>query len=61
MNAAAPAVADELYEYFVSLMRNEVKHVGTGVFGGDMEVTIVNDGPVTIVMDSKVLLAKKKN
>ena len=61
MNAAAPAVADELYEYFVSLMRNEVKHVGTGVFGGDMEVTIVNDGPVTIVMDSKVLIAKKKN
>ena len=61
MNAAAPAVANELYEYFVSLVRREVKHVGTGVFGGDMEVSIVNDGPVTIVMDSKVLLAKKKN
>ena len=61
MNAAAPAIANELYEYFVSLVRQEVKHVGTGVFGGDMEVSIVNDGPVTIVMDSKVLLAKKKN
>ena len=61
MNAAAPTVANELYEYFVSLVRNEVKHVGTGVFGGDMEVTIINDGPVTIVMDSKVLLARKKN
>ena len=61
MNSAAPDVANELYEYFVSLVRSEVKHVGTGVFGGDMEVTIINDGPVTIVMDSKVLLAKKKN
>ena len=61
LNSAAPDVANELYEYFVSLVKNEVKHVGTGVFGGDMEVTIINDGPVTIVMDSKVLLAKKKN
>ena len=60
LNSAAPGVANELYEYFVSLVRNEVKHVGTGVFGADMEVTIVNDGPVTIVMDSKVLLAKNK-
>lgn len=60
LNSAAPDVANELYEYFVSLVRNEVKHVGTGVFGGDMEVTIINDGPVTIVMDSKVLLARKK-
>ena len=60
LNSAAPNVANELYEYFVSLVKNEVKHVGTGVFGADMEVTIVNDGPVTIVMDSKVLLAKNK-
>jgi D-tyrosyl-tRNA(Tyr) deacylase len=60
MNSAAPDIANELYEYFVSLVKNEVKHVGTGVFGGDMEVSIVNEGPVTIVMDSKVLLAKKK-
>ena len=60
LNSAAPDVANELYEYFVSLVKNEVKHVGTGVFGADMEVTIVNDGPVTIVMDSKVLLAKNK-
>lgn len=61
MNAAAPSVADELYEYFVSLMRKEVKQVGTGVFGAHMELSIVNDGPVTIVMDSKVLLNKNKS
>ena len=58
--AAAPERADTLYKYFGSLVEKEVKHVGYGVFGADMEVTIVNDGPVTIVMDSKVLLAKKR-
>ena len=56
--SAKPETANMLYEYFVSLARNEVGHVGTGVFGADMEVTIINDGPVTIVMDSKVLLPK---
>ena len=59
--AAAPDKADELYRYFGGLMEKEVKHVGYGVFGADMEVTIVNDGPVTIVMDSKVLTQKKKS
>ncbi len=58
--AAKPDEANALYEYFVSLVESEVKHVGRGVFGGDMEVTIVNDGPVTIVMDSRVLTAKNK-
>lgn len=53
--AEDPQRADELYEYFVSLMREEIKHVGTGVFGADMKVNILNDGPVTIVMDSNQL------
>ena len=53
--AAEPSVAIPLYEYFVELMKNEVKHVGTGVFGADMQVSILNDGPVTIVMDSNQL------
>jgi D-tyrosyl-tRNA(Tyr) deacylase len=53
--AAEPSVAIPLYEYFVELMRAEVKHVGTGVFGADMQVSILNDGPVTIVMDSNQL------
>lgn len=60
MNAAAPDEANALYEYFADLMEKEVKHVGRGVFGGDMEVSILNDGPVTIVMDSKVLTARLK-
>ena len=53
--AADPSVAIPLYEYFVELMRSEIKHVGTGIFGADMQVSILNDGPVTIVMDSNQL------
>ena len=53
--AAEPSLAIPLYEYFVELMRAEVKHVGTGEFGANMQVSILNDGPVTIVMDSNQL------
>ena len=53
--AADPSVAIPLYEYFVELMRSEIKRVGTGIFGADMQVSILNDGPVTIVMDSNQL------
>ena len=53
--AGSPEHANYLYEYFVSLMREEVKHVDTGEFGADMQVRILNDGPVTIVMDSNQL------
>ena len=56
--AASPDEANRLYEYFCSLCEREVSHVGRGVFGADMELTIVNEGPVTIVMDSNVLLKK---
>lgn len=56
--AAPPKMANELYEYFCELCRGEISHVGTGVFGAEMELSIVNDGPVTIVMDSNVLLKK---
>lgn len=60
MNAESPARADELYEYFVSLMRERVDKVGTGVFGADMQITMTADGPVTIVMDSEILKNKGK-
>lgn len=56
--AAAPDEADRLYEYFCLLCESEVSHVSRGIFGADMELTIVNEGPVTIVMDSNVLLKK---
>ena len=56
--AAQPEEANRLYEYFCSLCENDVSSVEKGIFGADMELTIVNDGPVTIVMDSNVLLKK---
>ena len=56
--AAAPADAERLYEYFCSLCEEEVPHVAKGIFGADMDLTIANQGPVTIVMDSNVLLKK---
>ena len=59
LESAPPEEANRLYEYFVSLMRKELKHVGCGVFGAHMEVSLINNGPVPIVMDSEVL--KKKN
>ena len=52
------AEAEKLYEYFKSLMKKELSHVGEGIFGAHMEVSLVNDGPVTIIMDSDVLTKK---
>ncbi|MFD2513725.1 D-aminoacyl-tRNA deacylase [Pontibacter locisalis] len=54
INAAPPAVAIPLYERFVSLLEEALgKQVQTGEFGADMKVSLLNDGPVTIVMDTK--------
>ena len=53
--AAPPAQATELYEYFVSLARADVPHVATGRFGANMQVELVNDGPFTIVLDTDEL------
>ena len=55
MGAAAPAEANRLYELFVEKASGYVRHVGHGRFGADMQVSLCNDGPVTIVMDSDVL------
>lgn len=60
MEAEKPPRATELYEYFVSLMRERLASAETGVFGSDMEITMVADGPVTIVMDSEILKNKGK-
>lgn len=55
-NSAPPDIANELYEYFVDGMKKAgVKSVQTGEFGADMAVELVNDGPVTIILDSKEL------
>jgi D-tyrosyl-tRNA(Tyr) deacylase len=58
--AESPARANELYEYFVSLLRKEISIVETGVFGAHMDISMVANGPITIVMDSDVLRRKGK-
>ncbi|MBQ9806653.1 MAG: D-tyrosyl-tRNA(Tyr) deacylase [Clostridia bacterium] len=57
--SAKPDEANRLYEYFMSLAKKEIRRVEAGVFGAHMEVSLLNDGPVTIVMDSEVLKSKK--
>ena len=58
MGAASPAEASALYDYFCDLCEKQLVHTGRGIFGADMEIELLNDGPVTIVMDSNVLLKK---
>lgn len=51
INAAKPDMANELYEYFCSQCAKEGIHVEKGVFGAHMEVSLLNDGPVTIMLE----------
>ena len=52
VNAAKPEKANELYEYFVEECKKQnIKKVATGEFGADMQVTLQNDGPVTIILE----------
>lgn len=51
INAAKPDMANELYEYFCSQCVKEGIHVEKGVFGAHMEVSLLNDGPVTIMLE----------
>ncbi|GAB2847820.1 D-aminoacyl-tRNA deacylase [Hymenobacter ruber] len=53
IGAAPPTVAEPLYEQFVAMVAAELgQPVSTGIFGADMKVSLLNDGPVTIVLDS---------
>ena len=60
LGAAAPAEAERLYELFLDRAAACVRHVGHGKFGADMQVSLCNDGPVTIVMESDVLKPSPK-
>ena len=51
INAAKPDFANELYEYFCQKCKDSGIGVETGVFGADMKVSLLNDGPVTIIME----------
>lgn len=54
MEAAKPDHAIMMYEYFNDKLRNLGVHVETGVFGAMMDVSFTNDGPVTLILDSKM-------
>jgi len=53
IDAAAPEIAEPLYEFFIAQARELLTSVGTGKFGAEMQVELVNDGPVTLVLDSR--------
>ena len=53
--AARPETAIPLYEKVIALCRERGFHVETGVFGADMQVSSVNDGPVTLILDTDTL------
>ncbi len=54
IKAAKPDIAIPLYEHFVEQFEKDLgKKVGTGIFGADMKVSLLNDGPVTISIDTK--------
>jgi len=56
IRAAKPEIAVPLYEKFILLLEKEMcKKIATGTFGADMQVSLLNDGPVTITIDSKLL------
>lgn len=56
VNAMKPNEAKELYEYFNSQIKEKYGAVQTGEFGADMKVSSVNDGPFTVILDSKEII-----
>ncbi|MBR4027104.1 MAG: D-tyrosyl-tRNA(Tyr) deacylase [Lachnospiraceae bacterium] len=54
-NAGNPELANTLYEYIIEKCKQEIAVVETGVFGANMKISLVNDGPFTIVLDSDEL------
>ena len=55
VEAAKPDIAIPLYEYFVSECKKIIPVVETGIFGADMKVSLLNDGPFTVILDEKIL------
>ncbi len=51
-NAMSPESAKELYEYFISKVKEQNISVKTGIFGAHMEITLLNDGPVTFIIEA---------
>ena len=58
--AGAPEESERLYEVFVERARRDVEHVACGEFGADMQVSLVNDGPFTICLDTDELARPRR-
>lgn len=56
LDAAKPDLSKPLYEYFNEYLTKKGIHVETGIFGAMMNVSLINDGPTTIILDSKEIL-----
>lgn len=54
-NAGNPELANNLYEYIIKKCKEQVPNVQTGSFGADMKISLINDGPFTIVLNSEEL------
>ena len=55
VHAGEPIKANKIYERFVELMKEQIEVVETGEFGADMQVSLVNDGPFTIILDDETV------
>lgn len=52
IKAGKPDMAEKMYEYIIEKCKETVPKVETGIFGADMQISLINDGPFTIVLDS---------
>ena len=52
IKAGNPQMAEEMYEYIIAQCKKEVENVQVGIFGADMKVQLLNDGPFTVILDS---------
>lgn len=59
INAGAPDMAEKLYEYIISKVRAEGYTAETGIFGAEMTIKLENDGPFTIILDSRDIIKLK--
>ena len=53
IEAGNPEMADKMYQYIIEECKKSMSNVQVGIFGADMKISLVNDGPFTIILDSK--------
>jgi D-tyrosyl-tRNA(Tyr) deacylase len=53
IKAGKPQMAEEMYEYIIAECKKEIENVQVGIFGANMKVQLLNDGPFTIILDSE--------